>query len=205
MNISDLLPWNEMPLSCTVREQWLLFCHYTLNYIDCLVCVIVHLNWIKPNVSWEGRNMPAAQSSDMVSCAIESRISWKHSVLKMFEERNVKSLNWKGVVFGSVWFAEIYNEQQLNEMLYGRSLLSMSGIPSIQSEEIIFWMGVVWEPKNVCKYCICIWKENWNILLVISVILKDFLSKCKERVHNVIIQIYSDKCGNFAFFCQVFT
>lgn len=35
-------------------------------------------------------------------------------------------------------------------------------------------------------------------------IVKDFFKICKESVHNMIIQIYSEKCGNLLF-CQVFT
>lgn len=46
--------------------------------------------------------------------------------------------------------------------------------PSIHPEETLMWMGVMCEPMNVCKYCICVWKESINILLVISAIVKDF-------------------------------
>ena len=87
--------------------------------------------------------------------------------------------------------------------LYGGSVLTLWGIPSMETEDMLFSMGIIWDPTYVCKYCICIRKENWNIRLVISVIVNDFW-KCKERVHNMMIGIYSVKSGNL-FFWQVCT
>lgn len=61
-----------------------------------------------------------------------------------------------------------------HRMLYGGCASTLSGIPSMQSEETLFWMGVMCEPMNVCKYCICTWKKTWNILLMMSEIVKYF-------------------------------
>ena len=113
------------------------------------------------------------------------------------------SLNWNWAVFFFFFKCLIcWNVQWLTNPLsvqsaapvWRKCVFYMSAFLPYNQKKTLFWMGVICEPTNVCKYCTCIWKEKWNILPVIFCDCERFFKKiCKENVHNMIIQIYSEK------------
>lgn len=78
---------------CTVREQWLFCFLFVILHLPVQISVC-HSESQLNQTKWVmgGTQTVNCTESRHASCAIKSKISWQHSVMKWFEERNIKSL-----------------------------------------------------------------------------------------------------------------